>query len=165
MSDNSRFGAYYERAADDELARIALSDELLPEARQELNAELAKRRLTDLSEYKRALAVATEWKSPARQMEFQGALQRKFHGWALVFAAWIFAAALPIIWNASPTRADSLKVGAGGALFIALSCYLGIRAGRQGSRSGFILKLVVPLFLIGCSSVAVLTGVFPKYMH
>jgi hypothetical protein len=41
--------------ADDELARIALTDELVPEAQEKLEEGLQTRGLTDLWEYKRAL--------------------------------------------------------------------------------------------------------------
>jgi hypothetical protein len=56
MSDKWQFREYYGRLADDELARIALLDHLVPEAQETLTDELQKRGLTDPSEYKRTLA-------------------------------------------------------------------------------------------------------------
>jgi hypothetical protein len=55
MDDELRFANTYRGLADDELARIALSNNLLPEAQEALTSEMQRRGLTDLSEYKRAL--------------------------------------------------------------------------------------------------------------
>jgi hypothetical protein len=58
MFQELKFREYYCHLADDELARIALTDDLVPEARHALSEELQKRGLTDLSDYKKALDQA-----------------------------------------------------------------------------------------------------------
>ena len=58
MFQELRFREYYGHLADDELARIALTDQLVPAAQEALQEELQKRGLTDLSDYKRALDEA-----------------------------------------------------------------------------------------------------------
>jgi hypothetical protein len=75
-----------------------------------------------------------------------------------VSTACVCAIALPFIWIASLTVSDALKISAIGALFIAIGCYLGIRARRQGSHKGYIFKLMLPLILLGISTVVVFTG-------
>ena len=50
MSDTREFREYYGRLVDDELARIALTGNLRPEAQDALNVGLDKRGLSDLSE-------------------------------------------------------------------------------------------------------------------
>jgi hypothetical protein len=67
MFPELRFREYYGHLADDELARIALTDELVPEAQQALKEELQKRGLTDLSEYKRALEQAAAYRKEEAQ--------------------------------------------------------------------------------------------------
>jgi hypothetical protein len=68
MPDKSQFRDYYSRLADDEVARIALTNYLLPEAQEALADELQKRGLTDLTEYKTALAEAAAASSPEREL-------------------------------------------------------------------------------------------------
>jgi hypothetical protein len=82
MFQELQFREYYGHLADDELARIALTDELVPEARQALKEELQKRGLTDLSEYKTAVDQA----AADRREEAKGAREDfKLHIAALVF--------------------------------------------------------------------------------
>jgi len=158
MNDKPQFAARYSRLADDELARIALSDELLPEAHEALSNELEKRGLTDLSEYKKALEEADAASTVDRQPEYQMQMRQVLTEWILVFMAWAFAIAAPFIWLAAPNGSDALKVSALGASFIAFSCYLGIKARRKGSSTGFWLKCALPLVFLGTSTLVVLVG-------
>lgn len=68
-----RFAEVYSRLADDELARAALAGHLVPEAKEALDAELQKRGLNDLSEYKRTEAAGKS--SLARELEIQNRLR------------------------------------------------------------------------------------------
>jgi hypothetical protein len=85
-------------------------------------------------------------------------MKQQFMEWMFVLMACVFAIGLPFMWIASPTVSDALKISAIGAPFIAISCYLGIRARRQGSHKGYIFKLMLPLILLGISMIVVLTG-------
>lgn len=156
MNDKPQFAARYSRLADDELARIALSDFLLPEAHEALRNELLKRGLTDLSEYKKALEEAKAASSIENQLEYQIQMRQVITEWMLVFVAWVFAVAAPFIWLETPSGSEALKVSAVGASFIAFSCYRGLKARRKGSRKGFWLKCALPLILLGISSGIVL---------
>lgn len=157
--DRLRLSEHYHQLADDELARIALSGNLMPEAQEALAIELRERGMTDLSEYKRALEEAAAASSPAREAEYQAQMQQKFSEAALVFAAWLMAVALPFIIASStrPTGSNALKLYGMGTLLIAFSCYLGFRARRRHSRKGYVLKLIVPLVLLVVSAVLVLS--------
>ena len=157
--DRQQFADFYSRVADDELARIALSNHLIPEAQEALTVELQKRGLTDLSEYKHALEEAAAASSPRSQLEFQARIYRAFVEWMFASMAWVLAVSLPpLIWFAAPHGSDALKLCLIEALFIAVSCYLGVKARREGSRKGFVLKFMLPLILLGMSTLAVLTS-------
>ena len=131
----------------------------MPEAQEVLTDELQKRGLTDLREYKRALDEAAEASSLGRELEIQAQMKLEFAEWMLVFMAWVLAIALPFIWIASPNRSDALKISVIGTLFIAFSCYLGLRALRRGSYKGYVLKLMLPLILLGISTTVVLSSI------
>jgi hypothetical protein len=55
------------------------------------------------------LEHTAEWKKPARLMELQAAMQRRFAEWMLVVFAWACAIFTPIIFLSSPRDANSLK--------------------------------------------------------
>ena len=159
MSDKSQFREYYSGLADDELARIALSNHLVPEAQELLTDELQKRGLTDLREYKRALEEAAEASSLGRELEIQAQMKLAFAEWMLVLMAWVLAIALPFIWIASPNRSEALKVSVIGTVFIVFSGHLGLRARRRGSYKGYVLKLMFPLILLATSTTVVLSSI------
>jgi len=76
MFDKWQFGEYYGRLADDELARIALSNHLVPDAQEAIAVELQKRGLTDLSEYKKGLACRVIFgESAANPSEYETAVR------------------------------------------------------------------------------------------
>ena len=158
MFQELQFREHYSRLADDELARIALENELVPEAQTALSEELLKRGLTDLSKYKAALAQAAEERSLGRQMEIQARMQSQFAEWGFTLIGWLFAALGPFIWVAAPNAADVLKTVVALTAFIGFSCYLGIRARRRGSRAGYILKFVFPLILLAISTIMVVVA-------
>jgi hypothetical protein len=162
MPDRSQFSDYYSRLADDQLARIALSNHLVPEAQEALNEEMQKRGLTDLTEYKRALEEAAAASTLGSALQVQAQMKWQFAKWMIAFMAWGFAITLPLAWlplawtPGAAALSDALEITAMGGLCIALSCYLGIRARRQGSRAGYVLKSMLPLVLLGISTAVVL---------
>jgi hypothetical protein len=160
MSDRQQFREYYGRLADDELARIALSNHLVPEAQEALTDEMQKRGLTDLTEYKRALDEAAAASSPERQLEITAGMKRELTEWVLVFMAWVLALVLPFAWLASPNRSDAFQFTLMATPFIAVSCYLGIKARREGSRREYFLKVTLPLVLLGISTLVALSVPF-----
>ena len=153
-----RFAEVYSRLADDELARVALADHLVPEAKEALDAELQKRGLNDLSEYKHTEGAGTN--SLARELEIQSRLRRPTGDRVFVFAAWILALSVPLIFLSAtpPGFAIEIRVCLAGTALIAVSCYRGLKARREGSRRGFVLKFVLPLILLGVSTTVVLIG-------
>jgi hypothetical protein len=86
MLQEPEFRERYSRMADDELARIALESELVPEAQKTLKEELQKRGLSDLSKYEAALKQAAEERSLGRQMELQVRMERQIAEW--MFTSW-----------------------------------------------------------------------------
>jgi hypothetical protein len=93
-------------------------------------------------------------------MQLMVQLRWRFTQWVWVMCGWVFAALGPFILVANPRGSDALKAWLIGVLLIGSSCYLGVKARREGSRTGFLLKLVVPLTLLGISSFIVLSGFF-----
>lgn len=152
MPDSSKFSEYYRGLADDELARIALENHLVPEAYKALTVELHQRGLTDLSEYNRPLAQSTAalhaWREPDTST-------RAKEGWTMAVAAWVLAITLPFIAEIERQGTSDTVLLAVGAIYLRLSCYLGIKDRRQGSKRGFILKFVLPLVLLAASVVSV----------
>lgn len=152
MSDKQQFGEHYRRLADDELARLALENHLVADAKEALADELKRRKISDLSEYKKTLDESKAQRTAARELQFQSNGLQQFRLWALVCIAWLLAVAGPFIFAANPHDSNSLKVCLLGVLLIAFSCYLGIKAQRAGSRVGYFLKLKLPLILLAISS-------------
>lgn len=152
MPDSSKFSEYYRGLADDELARIAREDHLVPEAYEALKVELHQRGLTDLGDYKRTSNQSTvafhAWREPETAT-------RAKEGWTMVIAAWVLAIALPFVAEIERQSAPDAVLLAVGTIYLGLSCYLGIKDRRQGSKKGFILKFVLPLVLLGASLVSV----------
>lgn len=110
-------------------------------------------RLTDLSEYKKSPEGFPEALLARRE---PGASARARPEWAFVLGAWVIAAVLPIMFEVRGTRAsDSVTFLVVGGVYIAFSCYLGIKARRQGSKKGFVLKFIVPVVLVGLSTLFV----------
>jgi hypothetical protein len=159
MSDRQQFHEHYRQLTDDELARIALAGDLVPEADEALRFELSRRGLIDLSSYKRSLEEAADLQGAARQMEFQAATGRRFAESMLVLVACVGATTLPLILTLHPRDANALTICLGVSLVIACSCFLGIRARKIGSRTGAFFKLTLPLILLGLSTVVALTHV------
>lgn len=153
FTDGLRFRDRYSQLPDDELARIALSGQLVPEAREALTAELQKRGISDLSGYKRDL------EEPTRDYEIMANMQRRIAEGMAVALAWCLAIFVPFLAIAAHTAhapvTDLLEVGGVCLLVVAFSCYLGIKARKEGSRIGYVLKLVVPLVLLGISTIVV----------
>lgn len=154
MHDRPRFAEVYSRLADDELAHVALSGHLVPEAQEALTVELQKRGLVDLSQYKHTLEQAAGPSSLESDLEFQGGLKQASSDRMFVFAAWVLAASVPLVFLLAerPNSAVLIRLYLVGALFIAVSCYRGVRALRDGSRKGFVLKFLLPLILAGSST-------------
>jgi hypothetical protein len=111
MFQELQFREHYSRLADDELARIALENELVPEAQRALSEELQKRRLTDLSKYKAALEQAADERSLGRQMEIQTRMEQQFVEWMFTLMGWIFG----------HSRANALAAMSASAIFIAMT--------------------------------------------
>jgi len=157
MYDRLQFAELYSRLADDELARIALENQLVPEAHEALAVELQKRGLNDLSEYKRNFEEA----AAASSVETgQAPIERPREEWLFAFAACLMAILLPLQFEfAGLPHLDRVELALG-ALFIAFSCFLGLRARRKGSHKGFLLKFVLPLVLLGVSTLAALSSRF-----
>ena len=158
MPGQPQFGELYRRFADDELARLALTYNLAPEAQEALTIELRKRGLTDLSEHKSNLTQAAASSSLENQLAIQGRVKWQFAQALLTFMAWVMAPIIPFAWVVTPEYSDSLKISLIGALFIAFSCYLGIRSRREGSRWGCRLEFLLPLILLGISTVLASAG-------
>jgi hypothetical protein len=152
IPDSSKFSEYYRGLADEELARIALEDHLLPEAYEALKVELHQRGLTDLGEYKRTSDQSTAafhaWREPDTST-------RAKEGWTMAVAAWVLAITLPFIAEIERQSTPITVLLTVGAIYLGLSCYLGIKDRRQGSKRGFILKFVLPLVLLSASVVSV----------
>ena len=138
---------------DDELARVALEGNLVPEAREALTIELHKRGLTDLSEYENNLAQAAAVSSFENQLAIQAQMKRQLLSWLLTFFAWVMALFVPFAWLISPNRTDNFEVSLMGGAFVAFSCYLGIRSRAAGSQWGYRLRFLLPLILLGVSTV------------
>ena len=155
MYDRLQFAELYSRLADDELARIALENHLVPEAHEALAVELQKRGLNDLSEYKRNFEEA----ATASSVETGRApIERSRDEWLFAFAACLMAVLLPLQFEyAGLPHLNRVELVIGG-LVIALSCFLGLRARRKGSDKGFLLKFVLPLVLLGVSTLAALAS-------
>ena len=160
MHDSLRFAEVYSRLADDELARVALSGHLVPEAQEAPTVELEKRGLTDLSQYKHTLQEAARTSSLGSNLQFQGGLKQVSSDRMIVLAAWVLAASIPLLFLSGepPSSAILIRLCLVGALFIGISCYRGLRARRDGSRKGFVLKFLLPLILLGASTAVVLVG-------
>lgn len=160
MQDSLRFAEVYSRLADDELARVALSGHLVPEAQEALTVELEKRGLTDLSQYKRAPDQAAGISALARGLQFQAGAKQKSSDRIFVLGAWVLAVSIPLVFlsDEPPSSAILIRLCVVGGLFIAVSCYRGLRARSDGSRKGFVLKFLLPLILLGASSASVLVG-------
>ena len=156
MTTPAEFREYYSQLRDDDLAYIALSKDLVPEAREAMTVELHKRGLTDLREYKKVLDEAAVAMAPETQLQIQAEMEYRFREWTFVLLVWTLALLLPFISLAALHDPSALKFSALAVLFIAVSCYLGIRARRKGSHKGYVLRLVVPLTLIGFSVLIVL---------
>lgn len=155
MNDKLKFAEVYRGLADDELARLALSNQLVPEAQEALTVELEKRRITDLSEYKHTLEEAAGTSSLRRELELEARLKSPSRDGVLVFAAWVLAILLPLQFlSVTPPRSPALIwLCLVGGVYIAFSCYRGLKAWRDGSRKGFVLKFVFPLTFLGISTV------------
>jgi hypothetical protein len=160
MNDTLRFAEVYRRLADDELARVALSNHLVPEAQEAVKAELQRRGLNDLSEYKHTLEEAAGTTSLGAELAFQGGLKRPTGDGVFVFAAWVLALSVPLIFLSAPPPgfAVEIRVCLAGTALIAVSCYRGLKARREGSHRGFVLKFVLPLILLGLSTTVVIIG-------
>ena len=160
MHDKPQFAEVYGRLADDELARVALGGNLVSEAQEALTAELEKRGLTDLSQYKRTPGQAAGMSSLTGDLQFQAGVKGKSSDRIFVLAAWVLAISIPLIFLLAqpPSSAMLIRLCLVGALFIAVSCYRGLRALRDGSRKGFVLKFLLPLILLGASTVVVFVG-------
>jgi hypothetical protein len=158
MYDRLQFADFYSRLADDELARVALSNHLVPEAQEALTVELQKRGLTDLSEYKRALEEAAAASSLGNDLGSKAGKNRASEAWLFAFAAWLLAALMPLQLGFAALPDLTARELIAGALVIGLSCYLGLKARRDGSRKGFVLKFVLPLILLGVSTLVVLSS-------
>lgn len=156
MYGKPQFAELSRRLADDELARIALTDQLVPAAQEALAEDLKTRRVTDLTEYRTALEIAAEASSPAGEAEIQARMHRALAESGLAVAAWGMAAVLPYVWFARPNGTVELEVSAIGTVLVALSCYFGLRAHRRGSRVGFLLKFALPLVILGISTAILL---------
>jgi hypothetical protein len=154
MYDRQRFADLYGRLADDELARIALSNNLVPEAQEALTVELQKRGLNDLSEYKRLLEDAATSSFPESP-----SIDKTRENWIFVFAAWVLAGYLPpAVWLTPLDASMARRLWFVAALYILGSCYLGFKARREGSRKGFVLKFMLPLLILGVSTLVVWGG-------
>jgi hypothetical protein len=158
VSEKQRFVEYYRRLADDELARAALENtsDLVIEAREALTEELQRRRLTDLSEYKKTLAESAALSAPARQMEITAEMSMRLREWSLVFLAWMVAMFLPVALVANPHQSEAWGPALIMGSLIAFSCYLGIKARREGSPREYFLKFKLPLILLGISTILTL---------
>jgi hypothetical protein len=158
MYDRLQFAEVYSRLADDELARIALSNHLVPEAQEALTVEIQKRGL-DLNEHKRALEKAAAVPVLERELALQARLVQPSSDRIFIVAAWILAASVPLTFllAAPPSPAILIKLYIVTAAFIAVSCFRGLKARRDGSRKGFMHKFVLPLMLLGISTAVVLS--------
>jgi hypothetical protein len=160
MQDRLRFAEVYSRLADDELARVALGGNLVSEAQEALTAELEKRGLTDLGQYKRTPGQAAGMSSLTGDLQFQAGVKGKSSDRIFVLAAWVLAVSIPLVFLSEerPSSAILIRLCLVGGLFIAVSCYRGLRARADGSRKGFVLKFLVPLILLGASTAIVIVG-------
>jgi hypothetical protein len=96
MHDRLRFAEVYGRLADDELARIALSGNLVPDAEEALTVELQKRGIADLSQYKHTLEAAAGASSVGSDVEGQSGLKQAPGDRMFVLAAWVLAVCIPL---------------------------------------------------------------------
>jgi len=158
MYDRQQFAEVYSRLADDELARVARSNHLVPEAQEALTVEIQKRGL-NLSEYDRALEEATAVPVLERELAFQARFVRPSGDRVIVLAACVLAASVPLIFlsAAPPSPAILIKLCIATAVVIAISCFRGLKARRDGSPKGFLLKFALPLILLGMSTVVVIS--------
>jgi hypothetical protein len=161
MPTKQQLQEHYQRLSNDDLARIALTAELTPEAREIISQELHTRGLTDLSSFKRQMEEDAVVTNPARynqvSLDMELRLKRSIAVGGLVATAWVGAALLPIAILGSD-RPESIGtrlqvLGILGAL-LALSLFLGLRARRQGRRLAFYLRAVIPVALL-CASMAI----------
>jgi hypothetical protein len=158
MNDRLQFGEVYSRLANDDLARIALANHLVPEAQEALTVELQRRGLVDLSRYKGA-QKETAAGFLVREPAVQAGLERASGDRIFVFAAWVLAVSVPLVFLfAAPPTSAGLMLCPIAAVFIAISCYRGLKARRDGSRKGFVLKFVLPLILLCMSTTVVLSS-------
>ena len=156
MPDKREFREYYASLPEDQFQMVALRPDLLPEAREAVTEELEARGLTaaDLKAFRRqmrrdaALAKRSEYVARQRQSDFDLAL----HTGVMVLIAWISAFGLPLVLatGRAPRNTEVLLFPAG---FIAASCFLGIRARRKGESTKFVLMTLVPLVLLGITSI------------
>jgi hypothetical protein len=153
MFPAQQFRAYYRHLADDELARIALESELVPEARRALTDELQYRGLTDLSGYKRALDEAALY----RKVENQGrAAQMPLH-WLTLFFLLIARMIAPFLRSTLPSVVDALKISAVSAVLTLFGCYVVVNAYPPGAQRGHRQRVVATFILLGISTIAVVT--------
>ena len=154
MFPEQQFREHYRHLSDEELAHIALESELVPEAQQALAEELRARGLTDLSEYKNALDLAAISRSqePARiKLQMANFLVGCM---AIVLATIAPLLLLILLMGPKQTGALEAMIAAFVAAFVALSCYNGLKARRQGSKWAYRFMHVLPLTLLGLSTVA-----------
>lgn len=132
MQDRLRFAEVYRRLADDELARVALSGHLVPEAQEALAVELEKRGLTNLSQYKHTPEQVAGTSSLERHLQFQGGVKQVSSDRIFVLAAWVLAVSIPLVFlsDEPPSSTILIRLCLVGAVFIAISCYRGLRARR-----------------------------------
>jgi hypothetical protein len=155
MPDKQQFRERYAGLPDDQFQVVALSPDLLPEAREAVTEEMQARGLTeaDLKAFRRQMkrdrTLARRSDYVARQQ-----LQDFKEGMALVlliFSAWVSAVMLPWLALVEPDRGD-WRVFLVLAGLIAVSCLLGLRARKEARIFAFGLRTVMPLALLVVST-------------
>jgi hypothetical protein len=143
---------------DDDLARLALTAELTPEARQVMALELQLRGLKDLSAFRQRIQEDADLTNPDRYAQVTSQIgqrmDRAMAGTALMLGAWILAVGLPVrLWNSDPSEplGPTLLFTGLGIAIVALSIYRGLRARQEQRWAIFYLNAVVPLVLL-CAS-------------
>ena len=163
MSPELRFRECYRHLPDDELARCALEDELVPEARQPLAEELHHRGLTDLSAYKSRLDQDAAQSSSGTDREAMAPAEDPMDAYFFAWLASVLALVGPVLLvTLAAPDSDMVELAVVTAALIGFSGYLGVRARRQGSRKGHRLMLVLPLVLLGLSTMAAVLLVVMK---
>lgn len=157
LSEQQRFRDYYRSLDDHDLARLALTEDLVPEARAAVNEELAVRGLSDLSQFKQRMREDAAWvrQSQADAPLVQRRQQELLNECVLVPCAWVLASLGPFmaLWPGRPSDRWAL---AALAAPLGLSIWLGLRARRAGRRLVYHLEVTVPLALLVISSMAAL---------